>query len=148
MKETTKPLSSKPTSYLPAVPFCQSGISKTEMLNLAHQPSGTGSTDKVDVIPQRHHDDLIKNASEFIENNAQFRAANDELNFFRTIKTYPIAAGTCLLSAFGALSDGFQLSIPGSIIANQGFINQFGTDGLGTGGAKALDPQHVAAWGG
>lgn len=32
----------------------------------------------------------------------------------------------CLISALAACMDGFQTKIPGSLIANRGFINQFG----------------------
>ena len=32
----------------------------------------------------------------------------------------------CMISALAAAMDGFQTKIPGSIIANRGFINQFG----------------------
>jgi hypothetical protein len=32
----------------------------------------------------------------------------------------------CMISALAACMDGFQTKIPGSIIANRGFINQFG----------------------
>jgi hypothetical protein len=36
------------------------------------------------------------------------------------------AVGFCMISALAACMDGFQTKIPGSIIANRGFINQFG----------------------
>lgn len=36
----------------------------------------------------------------------------------------------CMISALAACMDGFQTKIPGSIIANRGFINQFGKDSL------------------
>jgi hypothetical protein len=34
--------------------------------------------------------------------------------------------GFCMISALAACMDGFQTKIPGSIIANRGFIDQFG----------------------
>lgn len=36
------------------------------------------------------------------------------------------AALFCMISGLAACMDGFQTKIPGSIIANRGFINQFG----------------------
>ena len=40
-----------------------------------------------------------------------------------------------------------QLVVPGSIIANPGFVQTFGTI-RNSAGALVLNPQHVAAWGG
>ena len=39
---------------------------------------------------------------------------------------YDQAVLFCMISALAAAMDGFQTKIPGSIIANRGFINQFG----------------------
>lgn len=74
------------------------------------------------------------------------------------------AALFCMISGLAACMDGFQTKIPGSIIANRGFINQFGRSSdplaavtamltpLGTqtdaAGLSKLDPLHIAAWGG
>ncbi len=51
------------------------------------------------------------------------------------------------MALWGACMEGFNLTIPGNIIANQGFIQQFGTVITST-GAIALDPYHIAMWGG
>jgi hypothetical protein len=49
--------------------------------------------------------------------------------------------------SFGATLDGYHQTIPGNIIANQGFIDQFGTI-RGMDGTLALDALHISAWGG
>lgn len=49
-----------------------------------------------------------------------------------------------LAIAWGILT---VLRVPGSIIANAGFVAQFGTI-VAADGSRALDPNHVGAWGG
>lgn len=45
------------------------------------------------------------------------------------------------------MCDGYQVNLNGSIIANKGFIRQFGTVRSAT-GVLSLDPKHVSVWGG
>jgi len=52
-----------------------------------------------------------------------------------------------LSSRSGATFDGYAVTIPGSIIANPGFVQAFGTATTGT-GQLILDANHVGAWGG
>lgn len=67
------------------------------------------------------------------------------LSFVQCIKTYKYASLLCVLAAVGALSDGYQVQMSGSIIALPGFIDQFGQ--RQDNGKLVLDPQHVALWG-
>ncbi|WVW80729.1 hypothetical protein I302_102715 [Kwoniella bestiolae CBS 10118] len=60
--------------------------------------------------------------------------------FWKTV-LYAFAVG------LGALFDGFAIVIPGSIVANQGFINTFSTLNNAK-GVPILDPKVVGAWGG
>ncbi|KAL7418259.1 hypothetical protein Q5752_007125 [Cryptotrichosporon argae] len=64
----------------------------------------------------------------------------------RTLRAFRKAALLCTAATLGALSDGFQFSVPGSIIANTGFIHQFGSKSAT--GTWALNAYHVSAWSG
>lgn len=68
------------------------------------------------------------------------------INLFQSLKTYRHASLLCMLAAVGSLSDGYQVQMSGSVIALDGFIQQFGK--MGTDGELSLDSQHVALWGG
>ena len=70
----------------------------------------------------------------------------DRLSLWQTLRAYPRATFFCAFAAFGAISDGYQYALPGSIVALPGFINQFGS--INAKGVFALDSQHVALWGG
>ena len=70
----------------------------------------------------------------------------DDLTLIQTIRTYPKATLLCAFAAFGAISDGYQYALPGSIVALPGFIQQFGSQNAA--GTYALNPQYVALWGG
>jgi len=85
-------------------------------------------------------------ALEYQEEN-EVTSIFSELGRVQTAKKYWMAVCFCMISALAACMDGFQTKIPGSIIANRGFINQFGTI-TGKDGLLQLDPQHIAAWGG
>ncbi|CAK7215478.1 hypothetical protein SBRCBS47491_002495 [Sporothrix bragantina] len=51
-----------------------------------------------------------------------------------------------MVATLACMNDGFQNQLPGSLISNQGFINQFGTEMLDDGG-KALSASWVSTWG-
>jgi hypothetical protein len=72
--------------------------------------------------------------------------AQPALSLLQTIKTYPKASFLCFIAAVSAISDGYQISMSGSIIALPGFINQFGFP-IGVNGAMKLDPSHVSLFG-
>ncbi|CAK7201598.1 hypothetical protein SEUCBS139899_004306 [Sporothrix eucalyptigena] len=52
----------------------------------------------------------------------------------------------CMVSTVACMNDGFQNQIPGNLISNQGFINQFGTV-YADDGSKALAPSWISTWG-
>lgn len=72
--------------------------------------------------------------------------ARPALSLLQTIKTYPKASFLCFIAAVSAISDGYQITMSGSIIALPGFINQFGFP-IGVNGAMKLDPSHVSLFG-
>ncbi|WVQ63618.1 uncharacterized protein L199_001771 [Kwoniella botswanensis] len=53
----------------------------------------------------------------------------------------------CYMCAFSVVMNGYQDSLPGGLLANLGFIKQFGTISDGAGGV-ALDAQHISVWSG
>ncbi|WRT68794.1 uncharacterized protein IL334_005774 [Kwoniella shivajii] len=53
----------------------------------------------------------------------------------------------CYMCAFSVVMNGYQDSLPGGLLANLGFIKQFGTIPDGEGG-MALDAQHISVWSG
>lgn len=52
----------------------------------------------------------------------------------------------CMVATLACMNDGFQNQLPGSLISNQGFINQFGTE-FAADGSKALAASWVSIWG-
>lgn len=70
----------------------------------------------------------------------------EKTGLFRTLKVYRFASLLCVLAAVGAMSDGFQVQMSGSIVALPGFINQFGD--LQPNGKRVINPQYLALWGG
>ncbi|RSH81397.1 hypothetical protein EHS25_006929 [Saitozyma podzolica] len=69
----------------------------------------------------------------------------EKTGLFRTLKVYRFASLLCVLAAVGAMSDGFQVQMSGSIVALPGFINQFGD--LQPNGKRVINPQYLALWG-
>ena len=67
------------------------------------------------------------------------------MGLVKALKTYRHASLICVLAAVGALSDGYQVQMSGSIVALPGFIRTFGA--LQPDGEYVIDPQHLALWG-
>lgn len=87
-------------------------------------------TGKIDSAPESVHDEL---------------PPVEHMSFIQTIRRYKVASLMCVLAAVGALSDGYQVQMSGSIVALDGFINQFGE--LQSRGKVVVDPQYIALWG-
>ncbi|RSH83089.1 uncharacterized protein EHS24_006746 [Apiotrichum porosum] len=68
----------------------------------------------------------------------------DELSIPRTVWVFRRAVFYSLCVYTGYMMEGFELGAGGSVIANAGFIKQFG-DG-GGGGVRALNPTWVSTW--
>ncbi|PSN67207.1 general substrate transporter [Corynespora cassiicola Philippines] len=67
------------------------------------------------------------------------------MTLFQCLKKYKYASFVCLLASIGALSDGYQVQMSGSIIALPGFIQQFGD--LQEDGTRVINPQYISLWG-
>ncbi|KAL4882336.1 hypothetical protein BJY04DRAFT_217254 [Aspergillus karnatakaensis] len=72
-------------------------------------------------------------------------APTKQLSLLESIRTYKYATIICILAAVGALSDGYQVQMSGSIVAEPGFIRQFGD--LQSDGTYKIDPQYISLWG-
>ncbi|KAH7356508.1 general substrate transporter [Rhexocercosporidium sp. MPI-PUGE-AT-0058] len=68
----------------------------------------------------------------------------DELSIPRTVWVFKRVVLVSLAVYTGYVCEGFELGAGGSIVANKGFIKQFGTTG-GT-GVRALDPTWLSTW--
>ena len=85
-------------------------------------------------------------ASYTLDGQPVLKSRFDELTIRETAWEFRWAVFYSLIAAVSALCDGYQINLNGGIIANKGFIKQFGT--VFTGGKQALDTNYVAAWGG
>ena len=105
---------------------------------------------KADLSPQGDDiqlEDVKSDAQKVDTGETGLVAHENTLGLWQTIKAYPVATCYCAFAAFGSISDGYQYALPGSIVALPGFIRQMGALNEET-GKYALDPQHVALWGG
>ncbi|ORY31052.1 general substrate transporter [Naematelia encephala] len=67
----------------------------------------------------------------------------DEMSLPRTLWVFRRAVLVTLGVYTGYMCEGFELGAGGSIVANAGFIKEFGTGG---GGVRALDPTWLSSW--
>lgn len=67
------------------------------------------------------------------------------MGLVKSLRVYKHASLICVLAAIGALSDGYQVQMSGSIVALPGFIRTFGD--LQPDGEYAINPQYLALWG-
>ncbi|KAF9876670.1 hypothetical protein CkaCkLH20_06078 [Colletotrichum karsti] len=72
----------------------------------------------------------------------QMRSKLDDLPILKAVGVYWRISLICMMAAFSAALEGYQLALTNSIVSNKGFIRQ-----MSDGGTK-LDPTHVAVWGG
>lgn len=75
------------------------------------------------------------------------RTRFDEMGVLATIRVFKKAVFIGALAAFATSFEGYQISVTGTIIANKGFIKQFGT-AHSAAGALILDANVLAVWGG
>ncbi|KAF7586541.1 hypothetical protein BBP40_008696 [Aspergillus hancockii] len=69
----------------------------------------------------------------------------EQLGIWETIKTFKICTIVCFAMAFSAATDGYQIGINASIIANKGFVARFATE-TGKNGKLALASPILAGW--
>ncbi|KAF7177449.1 hypothetical protein CNMCM7691_005702 [Aspergillus felis] len=69
----------------------------------------------------------------------------EHLSVMETIKTFKLASLICVAMAFSAATDGYQIGINASIIANKGFVARFATQ-KSHNGSPALASSILSAW--
>ncbi|KAM0323486.1 hypothetical protein ACHAQA_008766 [Verticillium albo-atrum] len=69
----------------------------------------------------------------------------ETLTLWETVKTFKVATAVCFAAAFSAATDGYQIGMNGSIIANQGFVAQFATE-TNADGENYLSSPILAGW--
>ncbi|KAI1392408.1 general substrate transporter [Hypoxylon trugodes] len=101
-------------------------------------------TGHIDQVEDLNNADLSKAIDKAFASGAavQMRSSLDDLPTWKAIRIYWRISLICMLCAFGGALEGYQVAIASSIVSNKGFIRQM------SGGATALNPSHVAVWGG
>ncbi|EDP55328.1 hypothetical protein KXW98_003582 [Aspergillus fumigatus] len=69
----------------------------------------------------------------------------EHLSVMETIKTFKLASLVCVAMAFSAATDGYQIGINASVIANKGFVARFATE-KSQNGSPALASSILSAW--
>ncbi|CAH0003806.1 unnamed protein product [Clonostachys byssicola] len=69
----------------------------------------------------------------------------ETLTVWETVKAFKMNALYCFLVTFSAATDGYQIGMLGNIIANPGFVKQFGT-ATGADGKPALASGDIGGW--
>ncbi|GAQ02719.1 hypothetical protein ALT_0040 [Aspergillus lentulus] len=69
----------------------------------------------------------------------------EHLSVIETIKTFKLASLICVAMAFSAATDGYQIGINASVIANKGFVARFATK-KSHNGSPALASSILSAW--
>ncbi|KAL2825990.1 hypothetical protein BDW59DRAFT_179737 [Aspergillus cavernicola] len=75
----------------------------------------------------------------------QLATGYEHLSDLETIKTFELCTFVCFAIAFSAATDGYQIGINASIIANKGFVAQFATDSNDD-GSPALASPILSGW--
>ncbi|KAM6516456.1 hypothetical protein FALCPG4_014639 [Fusarium falciforme] len=57
----------------------------------------------------------------------QAASGYEHLTPWQTVKTFKVATAVCFFAAFSAATDGFQVGMNASIVANKGFVHEFAT---------------------
>ncbi|KFY20946.1 hypothetical protein V491_03290 [Pseudogymnoascus sp. VKM F-3775] len=69
----------------------------------------------------------------------------ESLTPWQTVRHFKMATALCFAAAFSAATDGYQIGINASIIANQGFVRQFATE-ENANGTPALASPILSGW--
>ncbi|KAH8677975.1 general substrate transporter [Xylariales sp. PMI_506] len=92
----------------------------------------------------RADDDVVAKAEGYRNYGGLVKSRFDELSIGQTLWVFRRVVLVALAVYTGNTCEGFELGVGGSIVANEGFIKQFGAEG-GT-GVRALDPFWLSTW--
>ncbi|KAM0425875.1 hypothetical protein ACHAPT_008813 [Fusarium lateritium] len=103
--------------------------------------------------PTEHHleensNDDLKPGELVLDAAAKGQATSgyESLTAWETVKTFKWAAATCFGAAFSAATDGYQIGMDSSIVANKGFVHQFATE-MDPNGDPYLASPILSSWG-
>ncbi|GLI81963.1 hypothetical protein PoHVEF18_010361 [Penicillium ochrochloron] len=97
-------------------------------------------------IENAPEDGLEKSDPTFVAaTKGQVTTGYEDLGALETIKTFKICTLVCFAMAFSAATDGYQIGINASIIANTGFVARFATS-VGKNGKPALESPILSGW--
>ncbi|GKT47982.1 MFS transporter fmqE [Colletotrichum spaethianum] len=99
-----------------------------------------------------HADDAVKSqglgpkhASLDAAARGQGVSGYETLTLWETMKAFKLCSATCFAVSFSAATDGYQIGINGNIIANPGFVKQFGSE-LTAAGEPNLAAPILSGW--
>ncbi|RSH95581.1 hypothetical protein EHS25_000673 [Saitozyma podzolica] len=104
----------------------------------AHQPTHVEQHDTIDNETLPTAIDKAFASGEAV----QMRSSLDNLPTFRAVRIYWRISLICMMGAFCAALDGYEVSIASSIVSNKGFIRTMSN------GGTVLNATYVAVWGG
>ncbi|RSH83832.1 hypothetical protein EHS25_005447 [Saitozyma podzolica] len=70
----------------------------------------------------------------------------EDLSLFQTISKFKVATLICFAVTLSAATDGYQIGIAGNIVANPGFVNQFGNE-TDSAGVRIIGASVLGTWG-
>ncbi|TEA12032.1 MFS transporter fmqE [Colletotrichum sidae] len=76
----------------------------------------------------------------------QITSGYETLTLWQTVKKFKLVSIVCFLAALSAATDGYQVAMSASIIANKGFVEQFATT-TNAAGTKFIDSPIISSWG-
>lgn len=81
------------------------------------------------------HTDTLKEKpdpdADFMEDNARYNSVHGDLGIVKTLITFKWACACAFLAGLGAMSDGYQYSLPGNLLPNPGFIRSVSSSRYG-----------------
>ncbi|KAF5649660.1 maltose permease [Fusarium sp. NRRL 52700] len=102
-------------------------------------------TSKLDDEVGEFHVEQAFKASELKIETGHLTSVNETLSLWQTVKVFKVATAYSFAAAFSATTDGYQIGINGSIIANKGFFHQFAT-ATNADGDEYLTAPILASW--
>ncbi|EEU46206.1 uncharacterized protein NECHADRAFT_79489 [Fusarium vanettenii 77-13-4] len=111
---------------------------------MRHTDQSNGKKDPADHVEVSDNGELPKAIDKALAEGdpVQMRSELDNLPILKALRIYWRIALICMMAAFSAALEGYQLALANAIVSNKGFIRQ-----MPNGGTK-LNPTHVAVWGG
>ncbi|WYZ43705.1 hypothetical protein EsH8_VII_000141 [Colletotrichum jinshuiense] len=110
-----------------------------------HQNTGSkgGNVDYIEDPPEG--DSKSSDAAVNAALRGQTISGYETLSIWETVKLFKVATASCFVAAFSAATDGYQIGMNASIVANKGFVRQFATM-TDASGKPYLDSPILSGW--